>query len=70
MKRSSHRKRNDRRYRGKKPGSGLTPEQAGIVVLAALAAILVMTMKVNSQWCGMTVGEQVHEALFVTKDWE
>ena len=59
-----------RRYRGRRPRCGLTAEQAGVVVLAVLVAILVMTMKVNSQYCGMSVGEQVYQAVFVTKDWE
>lgn len=57
-------------YRGKKPRRGLSPEQTGVVVLAVLLAILVMTMKINSQYCGMSVGEQVYQAVFVTKDWE
>ena len=50
-------------YRGRKPGGGLTPEQA------AVAAVLLMTMKVNSQWCGKTCGQQLYEAVFVTEDW-
>lgn len=63
-------RRADRRYRGRKTRGGLSAEQAGVVVLAVLVAILVMTMKVNSQYCGMSVGEQVHQAVFVTKDWD
>lgn len=63
-------RRADRRYRGRKPRGGLSAEQAGVVVLAVLVAMLVLTMKVNSQWCGKSVGEQVHQAVFVTKDWE
>lgn len=57
------------RYRGKRPRGGLTAEQVAAVALITLAAILVMTMKVNSQWCGQTCGEQLYEALFVTGDW-
>ena len=47
----------------------MTAEQVAAVALITLAAILVMTMKVNSQWCGQTCGEQLYEALFVTGDW-
>lgn len=63
-------RRADRRYRGRKPRRGLSAEQAGIVVLAVLVAILVLTMRANSQYCGKSVGEQVYQAVFVTKDWE
>ena len=63
-------RRADRRYRGRKPRGGLSAEQAGVVVLAVLVAILVLTMRANSQYCGMSVGEQVYQAVFVTKDWE
>lgn len=58
-----------RRYKGRKPRSGLTAEQVGLVVLITLAAILFMTMKVNSYWCGKSCGEQLYDALFVTEDW-
>ena len=37
-------------YRGRKPRGGLTPEQAAVAILTAMAAVLLMTMKVNSQW--------------------
>lgn len=57
------------RYRGKRPRSGMTAEQVAVVALITLVAILVMTMKVNSQWCGQTCGEQLCEAIFVTGDW-
>ena len=54
------------RYRGRRPRGGLTAEQ---VIVAAAAAVLFLTMRVNSQWCGKTCGQQVYEALFVTEDW-
>lgn len=57
------------RYRGKRPRSGMTAEQVAAVALITLVAILVMTMKVNSQWCGQSCGEQLYEAMFVTEDW-
>lgn len=56
-------------YRGRKPGGGLTPEQAAVAILTVMAAVLLMTMKVNSQWCGKTCGQQLYEAVFVTEDW-
>lgn len=57
------------RYRGRKPRGGLTPEQTAAAILTVMAAVLLMTMKVNSQWCGKTCGQQLYEAVFVTEDW-
>lgn len=59
-----------RRYRGRKPRSGLSAGQAGIMFVLVLAVMLVLTIHANSQWFGMTAGEQVHQALFVAKDWD
>lgn len=61
-------KRDDRRYRGKRPG-GLTPMQAGLAAIMVLLMILLMTTKANSQYCGKGVGEQLYEAMFETEDW-
>lgn len=58
------------RYRGKRPGSGLTAGQVAAMALITLAAVLVMTMKVSAQWCGQTCGEQLYIALFVAEDWD
>ena len=59
-----------RKEKTKQSGLWVDVEQAGIVVLAVLVAILVLTMRANSQYCGKSVGEQVYQAVFVTKDWE
>ena len=58
------------RYRGKKPRSGLTAEQAIVVVLILMVATLVLTMRASAEITGMSVGEQLHQALFVAKDWD
>ena len=63
-------RRADGRYRGRKPGKGLTPEQVILLSLVALAAILMLTVRASSVWTGESCGEQIHQALFVTKDWE
>lgn len=49
---------------------GMTPEQAAIAAAVVMALVLLLTMKVNSQWCGKTCGQQFYEALQVTGDWE
>ena len=49
---------------------GLTPEQVILLSLVVLAAILMLTMRANSVWTGESCAEQIHQALFVTKDWE
>lgn len=59
----------DGRYKGRRPRGGMTPGQVCVVAVAVILAVLLMTMKVNSQWCGMSVGEQLYEAVFVTEDW-
>lgn len=62
-------RRAERRYRGRRPRGGMTPGQIGVTAVTVILAVLLMTMKVNSQWCGQTCGEQLYEALFVTEDW-
>ena len=57
------------RYRGRRPRGGLTAEQVIVAAAAAVLIVLFLTMRVNSQWCGKTCGQQVYEALFVTEDW-
>lgn len=59
-----------RRYRGRRPRGGLSAGQVGAVAILTLIAILVMTIHANSQWTGMSAGEQLHQALFVAKDWD
>lgn len=54
----------------KGPRRGMTPEQAAIAAAVVIALVLLLTMKVNSQWCGKTCREQLHQALLVTEDWE
>ena len=63
-------RRADGRYRGRKPRGGLSSEQVILLSLVALAAILMLTVRASSVWTGMSCGEQIHQALFVTKDWE
>lgn len=55
------------RYRGKR---NKTERQLCAVVLIAFAAVLFLTMKANSQWTGMDIGEQVYEAVFIAEDWD
>ena len=62
-------RRADGRYKGRRPKSGLTPGQIRVAAVAVILAVLLMTMKVNSQWSGMSCAEQLHEALVVTGDW-
>ena len=57
------------RYRGRRPRGGLMAEQVIVAAAAAVLVVLFLTMRVNSQWCGKTCGQQVYEALFVTEDW-
>lgn len=63
-------RRADGRYRGQKPRSGLTAEQVILLSVVALAAILMLTMRVSSVWTGMSCREQLYQALCVTEDWE
>lgn len=58
------------RYRGRKPRAGLTETQVFAACLGILIAIVLMTLRVNSQWCGKSCGEQIYEAVFETEDWE
>lgn len=62
-------RRADGRYKGRRPRGGLTAGQVCVTAVTVILAVLLMTMKVNSQWCGMSVGEQLYEAVFVTEDW-
>ena len=55
-----------RRYRGKR---GLTGEQVMIAAAAAILAILAMTIWACADMTGLSAGEQLHDALFVAKDW-
>lgn len=58
------------RYRGRKSRGGLTEGQVCAAFLAILIAVLVMTMKVSSQWSGLSCTKQLYQAVFVTRDWE
>ena len=57
-------------YRGKKPRSGFTAEQVIALATLVLAAVMALTIRANSQWTGMSAEEQLHQALFVAKDWD
>lgn len=48
----------------------MTETQVFAACLGLLIAIVLMTLRVNSQWCGKSCGEQIYEAVFVTEDWE
>lgn len=56
----------DRRYRGKR---GMSGEQVMIAAAAAILAILAMTIWACADMTGLSAGEQLHDALFVAKDW-
>lgn len=58
------------RYRGKKPRGGLSPLGVATVAILTLICILYMTMTVSAEITGEEPGEQIYQALFVTKDWE
>ena len=45
-------------YRGKKPRRGLTPEQAAIAAVVVIALVLLLTMRANSSWTGLSCREQ------------
>jgi len=57
-------------YKGKKPRGGLFAEQAILLAVAVLVVIMALTIHANSQWTGMSAGEQIHQALFEAKDWD
>ena len=57
-------------YRGKKPRRGLTPEQVAIAAVVVIALVLLLTMRANSSWTGLSCREQMYQALLVTEDWE
>lgn len=57
-------------YRGKKPRRGLTPEQVAIAAVVVIALVLLLTMRANSSWTGLSCREQLYQALLVTEDWE
>ena len=63
-------KRAEKNYKGKRRQRGVSGEKAIIFVMLVLVAMLAMTIRANSHWTGMSAGEQIHQALFVTKDWE
>ena len=44
--------------------------QVGALAILLLAAILALTVRANCQWTGMDAGEQLHQALFIAKDWD
>ena len=48
----------------------LTPEQAVIAVLVTMVLVLLLTVRVNSAWTGLSCGEQLYQALLVTGDLE
>lgn len=55
-------------YRGKR--RGLDGDQVIVLAAFVMAAVLLLTMTVNARWTGKSVGEQLYEAVFVTRDWE
>ncbi|WP_298022266.1 hypothetical protein [uncultured Dysosmobacter sp.] len=57
-----------KRYRGKKPRGGLSPETVMLIAVLAMMAILTMTMRINRQWTGRSVRGQLYQAVFVTPD--
>ena len=57
-------------YRGKRPKGGMSVAQVAAVAILTLLAVMAMTLKVGADWTGQSVGEQIHEALFETQDWE
>lgn len=58
-------------YKGKRPrGGGLFAERAILLAVIVLAAIIALTIRANSQWTGMSAGEQLKQAVFEAKDWD
>ena len=55
------------RYRGRR---GVTAEQAAVLVIVAVAAVLLLTMRAWALQTGESIGEQLYEALFVAQDWD
>lgn len=47
-------------------------QEQRIIVTAILTILIALLLagKANSEWTGQSVGEQLHEAVFVTEDWE
>ena len=47
-------------------------QETRIIVTAILCIIVALLLagKANSEWTGQSVGEQLHEAVFATADWE
>lgn len=47
-------------------------QETQIVVTAILCIVfaLLLAGKANSEWTGRSVGDQLHEAVFETADWE
>lgn len=55
-------------YRGKR--RGLDGDQVIAVAVFVMAALLLLTMTVNARQTGKSVGAQLYEAVFITRDWE
>ena len=48
-------------------------KQENRIIVTAILCILIALLiagKANSEWTGRSVGEQLHEAVFETADWE
>ena len=63
-------RRAERRYRGRKPAPGLGAGQIGMLAIILLVLMLALTIRANCHWTGMDAGEQLHQAVFVAKDWD
>ena len=55
------------RYRGRR---GVTAEQAAVIAAVAIAATLLLMMHGYAKQSGVSIGEQIYEALFVAQDWD
>lgn len=47
-------------------------QETQIIVTAILCIVVALLLagKANSEWTGRSVGDQLHEAVFETADWE
>lgn len=41
-----------------------------VTVILCIIIALLLSMKANSEWTGLGMGQQLHEAVFETADWE
>lgn len=57
---------NNRRYRGKK---GLSGGQVMIIAASVILAMVALTIWACADMTGTSAGTQLHDALFVLKDW-